>query len=264
MTRTIPLLYGERATPPPGATCQEASPQSHDYYIPCGAPAVWVVKNADQQPYAMCSTCAYHNVRNRDGHYVMTSESFILARPDSEGVGWKPWSQKKPPRRPAATLLDDAAALSAMHAGDAPRITSGPLRKSATKHAASKIWELPTTLGACADALYATRADRLALEKQAEDLKLRERMIKDYIIDTLPKSDAEGVAGHVARVTITKRQIPSVVDWDKLYAYVRKTKDFSLLQRRLADAAIAERWDDGKEVPGVDRFTLVGVSVTKL
>ncbi len=126
------------------------------------------------------------------------------------------------------------------------------------------VWELPRTMGACADALYATRAARLILEKQADELKAREALIKDHIIETLPKSDAEGVAGHVARVAITKREIPRVVDWDKLYAYVRKTKDFSLLQRRLADAAIAERWDAGKEVPGVDRFTLMGVSVKKL
>ncbi len=167
----------------------------------------------------------------------------------AEPIDWNPWSQKKLPR--VSVYLDDK------------RVP----QKEAEQWLGWKEpppWEVPKTLGACADALYETRAARLVLEKQAEELKSRETLIKDHIIETLPWSDAEGVAGHVARVTITKRQIPRVIDWDKLYAYVRKTKDFSLLQRRLADAAIAERWDDGKEVPGVDRFTLVGVSVNKL
>lgn len=50
--------------------CEEASPLSHSFYIPCNAPAAYVVKNRDPTPYRMCAQCADHNVRNRGATIV--------------------------------------------------------------------------------------------------------------------------------------------------------------------------------------------------
>jgi hypothetical protein len=51
---------------PEGAKCQEASILSHNFYIPCGAPAVAIVRHdKDRRSYYMCAPCADHNVRNR-------------------------------------------------------------------------------------------------------------------------------------------------------------------------------------------------------
>jgi hypothetical protein len=124
--------------------------------------------------------------------------------------------------------------------------------------------QIPDTIGAAVDALYSTRLLRLEVQKEVEKLAKFEAELKDHLIQTLPKSDSTGAAGKLARVTIVPKTVPTVEDWDKLYAYVRKTKDFSLLQKRLSDAAVVERWDAGKEVPGIGRFTVVGVSVNKL
>jgi hypothetical protein len=44
---------------------------SHEFYIPCNAPATRMIKNRDpQSPYRMCDMCADHNVRNRGGEDV--------------------------------------------------------------------------------------------------------------------------------------------------------------------------------------------------
>lgn len=45
--------------------CEEASPMSHQFYIPCNQPATRMVKTRDPNPYRMCDMCADHNVRNR-------------------------------------------------------------------------------------------------------------------------------------------------------------------------------------------------------
>lgn len=50
--------------------CEEASPRSHGFYIPCDRPAKFMVKNRDLQPYRMCEMCADHNVRNRGAAIV--------------------------------------------------------------------------------------------------------------------------------------------------------------------------------------------------
>jgi hypothetical protein len=123
---------------------------------------------------------------------------------------------------------------------------------------------LPKTLGQCADALYTTRQERLLLQKQVDDLAAYEQRLKDHIIATLPKSDQTGAAGKLARVTVGTKQVPTVKDWEALYKYVKRSGSFELLQRRLGDAAIQERWAAGKAVPGVEPFTVVTVSVNKV
>jgi hypothetical protein len=56
---------------PPDARCQEASMYSRGFYIPCGQPAVAVVRHdKDRRSYYMCAPCADHNVRNRGGKLV--------------------------------------------------------------------------------------------------------------------------------------------------------------------------------------------------
>jgi hypothetical protein len=50
--------------------CEEASPASHNFYIPCNRPAAKIVKTRDPEPYRMCDICANHNVRNRGATIV--------------------------------------------------------------------------------------------------------------------------------------------------------------------------------------------------
>lgn len=130
--------------------------------------------------------------------------------------------------------------------------------------AAKKKFKIPKRLGACADKLYETRLARLKLQKEVEALAAEESALKEHFINTLPKSDALGVSGKLARVTIKKKEVPRVENWDKFYKYLQKTGSFELLGRRLNSAAVLERWEDGKKVPGVDHFTAVTVSMNKV
>lgn len=124
--------------------------------------------------------------------------------------------------------------------------------------------KIPKALGAVADLLYKTRADRLALQKRVAELDAFETQLEEHLIKTLPKSEASGVSGRVARATITPFVAPNVEDWDAFYKYVRKTGRFEFLQRRVGKAAIEEVWEAGKEVPGVGRFRGLKVGLNKL
>jgi len=124
--------------------------------------------------------------------------------------------------------------------------------------------KMPKTIGACADMLYELRAKRSAAQKIADELEAQEKAVKEHIIQTLPKSEASGVAGKVARVTVVTKDVPQVENWDDFYKHVKKTGSFDLMQRRLADTAVKERWDAGKQVPGVKVFHAVSVSLNKL
>lgn len=122
---------------------------------------------------------------------------------------------------------------------------------------------LPKSMAACADLLFERREKRLAADKVAAALKAEETALINHIIDNLPK-DSSGAMGkhHKAQViTETKQQVK---DWPVFFAYVSKTKAWDMLQKRTSDAAVQARIDDGKKVPGVEPFTVVKVSLTKV
>ncbi len=125
-------------------------------------------------------------------------------------------------------------------------------------------FKAPKTIGACADLLYTTRAKRLAIQKEAEVFEELESKLKAYIIDTLPKSEASGVAGKVARVSVEVKKVPKVEDWDKFYAHIKKTGDFALLGKSLGKEHVKEVLDAGKKLPGMGTIPVVTVSLSKL
>ena len=109
--------------------------------------------------------------------------------------------------------------------------------------------------------LYTTRQNRLKLQKEVEELQKLETALNEYFRKSLPKGTT-GVAGKVARVQTDRKEIPQVEDWDAFWKGFNIKRDRDLLQRRLSDSAVKERWDAKKTIPGVIKFGVVTVSVT--
>jgi hypothetical protein len=126
------------------------------------------------------------------------------------------------------------------------------------------MFKVPTSAAACADLLYTTRQDRLALQKKVDEMAANEASLKEALINALPKGDATGVAGKIARVTIITKETPQAEDWTLIQAYVKRHNAFDLLQRRLNSKAVLERWADKKTIPGVAMFRAVEVSCVKV
>lgn len=122
---------------------------------------------------------------------------------------------------------------------------------------------VPVDIGECADKLYALKAQREELNRQAKAIEEHESLIKEYVINNMSKAST-GQSGKVAHVRIKPKVMPTVEDWTIFYDHVRKTKSFHLLQRRLSEKAVSEQWEAGKKVPGVGEFQVISVSVTKL
>lgn len=125
-------------------------------------------------------------------------------------------------------------------------------------------FKFPKTIAACGDKAYELRIKRLAMQKEVDAIEAEEKALKEHIIQTLPKSEATGVAGRVARATVVTKEVPQVEDWEAFYKHVKKTGEFDLLNRALNKSAVEERWDHGKKVPGVKAFTAVSVSLAKV
>lgn len=138
-------------------------------------------------------------------------------------------------------------------------------------------FKAPKSVALAADALWKKQQERKQAQAVADALEAEEADLKAWIIEELPKSQATGVAGKLCRVTAGRKEVARVEDWPKFYAGVvaeyqshMRRKDgqqdgaFSLLQRRIGEAAVKERWENGVAIAGVGKFTATTLSITKV
>ena len=123
---------------------------------------------------------------------------------------------------------------------------------------------MPASVGLCADLYSEVRELRLAMQKIVDEVKARETEIKDYIINELPKSQNTGAAGKKYRAQIVTKDVPTLKNWDELTLYITHTGRFDLLYKRIAEKPVKDMWEAGESVPGVEKFKVVDVSITKL
>lgn len=133
--------------------------------------------------------------------------------------------------------------------------------EEAEKKVASKI---PKTIAECADLLFKTKAERLKQQKVVDSLEADEVALREHIIQNLPKSNATGIAGKLARVTVSNKEVVQIEDWPAFYKYIKKHDAFDLMQRRCAPQAIEARLEAKVKIPGVKLFTVPVVSINKV
>lgn len=124
--------------------------------------------------------------------------------------------------------------------------------------------KVPSSLAACADLAYQLRAERLEVQRDATAIGKDETALKEHLIKNLPKSQASGVSGKIANAKVEKKTVPTITDKKKLLDHVKKTGDWDLLTIGLNTAAVEERWESKKKVPGVGEFDIIKVSLTKV
>jgi len=118
-------------------------------------------------------------------------------------------------------------------------------------------------LGTLADMLYNLKAERSVAQKVVDRLKARENEITEHIINTLPKSNATGVAGKYARVTVSVKDYPTITDKDALHKYIIANDAWDISTAAINAAAIKARWEVGEKVDGVGTYTKATVSCVK-
>jgi len=134
----------------------------------------------------------------------------------------------------------------------------------ATKKTEVKPIKFPKKLGTCIDAAYAMRAERLMVQHEVDDMKQTETQWFNHIIDSFSKDEIEGAKGETAVAAIKRQTVVNITNWEELLAWIIKKKRFDLLQKSVSTEGIKELWDSKIEVPGVEPFQKVSLSLTKV
>lgn len=104
------------------------------------------------------------------------------------------------------------------------------------------------------------RAERVVAQR-----KHKAKGIETEIRNRFKRGTLEGAEGKIARVSLKKVVGPQPTDWEKLEAYVIRTKSCELFQRRISKQAWLDHLDDRNQrpVPGISKYEEIRLSVTK-
>jgi hypothetical protein len=122
---------------------------------------------------------------------------------------------------------------------------------------------ISTHLPDLVDSYIATRAQRLAKEKEAALIEEQEKDLQKLII---AKMRADGMTAMGAANGLVKLQTnidPIAVDWRALWDYIKANDAFELLHKRVTVTAVKEHWENGEEIPGVGRTETYKLTVSK-
>lgn len=123
--------------------------------------------------------------------------------------------------------------------------------------------KIPRELGQAIDLLYQLENQRKDFQRKADVYDRAAKDLKAILINEVKKQDLNGAAGAVARIKISTERVASLKDFAEFFKYLVKTKNPALIQRRINNEAVREIWESGKEVPGVEPFDVVKLSLTK-
>jgi|SRR5215203_3540098 len=107
------------------------------------------------------------------------------------------------------------------------------------------------------------REARLQKSKEVDDLQKEESKLKEEIIRTMQGQELKTIGIPSCTVKLQEKIKPTVSNWEILYQHIAMTNEFDLLQRRLTETAVKLRWEDKLEVPGVQKYPIYDLSISK-
>jgi len=104
---------------------------------------------------------------------------------------------------------------------------------------------------------------RLDKQHEVDELTAREAEAKRGLIAALVDAGMDGLVAEGYQYALETKVVYSPVDWSALYAFIRSTDAFDLLNRALNQAAVRHRIDDGIAVPGISNVDVINLSMRK-
>lgn len=102
------------------------------------------------------------------------------------------------------------------------------------------------------------------INKQLKDLNVIKDSLEKKLCELMATAGISRASNGVATVSIGTEVVFNATDWDAVYAHVQSTGDFSIMHRRLSNAAIREIASAGGAVPGTEAVEMQKVNFRTL
>lgn len=107
-------------------------------------------------------------------------------------------------------------------------------------------------LGELSKQLFDLKADKTQLNVQLKELNGLIKLLEIKLLDEMNEQDIQKIGNEHGTVYVSRQVVPSVVNWDEFYEYIREHNYFHMLERRPSRPAFRESYEQGERVPGVD------------
>lgn len=105
---------------------------------------------------------------------------------------------------------------------------------------------------------------RLAeLNEEVKEIKAAKYELEQILIQDMDEAGLSLIRTKYGTLSTRSTVVASVKDWDAFEDYIYKNHALYLLQRRTSDPAYRELLATDGDIPGVEPFTKVSVSLTK-
>lgn len=111
------------------------------------------------------------------------------------------------------------------------------------------------TIGGMTDRLVELRETKRGFEAEITKVEAEYKEIEERLMKKLEAEGTDKGAGKLGSVSVSSSTVADVQDWDALNAWIKKTGNFQLYQRRISDPAFRELMETKGAVPGIDPFT---------
>lgn len=105
---------------------------------------------------------------------------------------------------------------------------------------------------------------RLAANRAASEATTKAEFLKHLLMAELRNQDLSASGGEYFVANLKPKDVPTVNDWQALYGFIVEHDAFDLLHKRLGDKAVALRWADGIELPGVTKTEIYTLTKSKV
>ena len=122
---------------------------------------------------------------------------------------------------------------------------------------------LPKQLQKDVDNLFALRAKRLTLQRQADAIKDDETMLAEAVLTSLHTLKLDSVRTQTATASIRRTVVAQLVDEASFLKWAQKPANRDCLKVDVHGDAFRARLKDGVKVPGVTPFTKEALTVNK-
>lgn len=114
------------------------------------------------------------------------------------------------------------------------------------------------------DRMYTLREEKRVLEAQVKGINSEIDQIQQQLLTRLNQVGTNYARGSLASASITETLVPQIDDWGKVSEWILENDALYLVHRRISSGPWKELRDAGTDVPGIEPFTKVAISLRRL
>lgn len=114
------------------------------------------------------------------------------------------------------------------------------------------------------DKMFLLREQKRGLEAQVKEVNSEINTLEQQLLSRFDDVGTDYARGTMASASKTETVVPQIDDWGKVATWVMENDGLYLLHRRVSAGPWKELRDAGTEVPGIEPYTKVAISLRRL